>query len=285
MQASTAIDVAKMHVGETVPKKWCANFVSQVYKEAGFSSIFSASGYVPTLVAQFTGKSSTDVTTAQPGDLIVFGNNEHVMMYEGAGKVIGTATNGQTGISSVIETDWNNVYTDSGAKGPSLVLHTNLDNSAPTGDAGNKVLASVVDLKKYVGMTYGDLVKDPTIGAFFTTYVAATGVKSTDVFTANDVLGATLLYGQTGAVKAKYDVSTPWGALANSADDVATTIGKVATIMGKLTNPANWIHLGAMFFGVGIIGFGVWTVVKNADDSTPAAPSSPSMPIILKEGA
>src|ERR1035437_4149187 len=133
-QASTVVDIAKLHVGETVPNSiWCANFVSQVYKEAGLSSVFKASGWVPTLVSQAAGKTSTDINSAQPGDLIVFGNNEHVMLYEGKGLVIGTATNVSTHVSSVIETDWNTVYTDSGAKGPKLVIHTNLDGSTPTG--------------------------------------------------------------------------------------------------------------------------------------------------------
>jgi len=46
-QATQAIAVAQLHVGEVVPNSnWCANFVSQVYKEAGLSSFFSATGSV-----------------------------------------------------------------------------------------------------------------------------------------------------------------------------------------------------------------------------------------------
>src|ERR1035437_10643533 len=111
-QASQVVDIATLHIGETVPNSnWCANFVSQVYKEAGLSSVFKASGWVPTLVSQAAGKTTTNIMAAQPGDLIVFGNNEHVMIYAGNGHVIGTATSAATGVTKVVQTDMNSVFT------------------------------------------------------------------------------------------------------------------------------------------------------------------------------
>ena len=63
-------------------------------------------------------------------------------------------------------------------------------------------------------------------------------------------------------------------------DDPLTTIVK---LLGKLTNSANWLHVGAMLLGVGMVGFGVYVGIKNI--SSDETPSAPSMPIILKEGA
>jgi cell wall-associated NlpC family hydrolase len=57
----------------------------------------------------------------------------------------------------------------------------------------------------------------------------------------------------------------------------------IADAVGKLTNPANWLHVGAMILGVGMIGFGVYSGMKNINSDE--TPSAPSMPIILKEGA
>lgn len=317
-QASTVVDIAKLHIGETVPNSnWCANFVSQVYKEAGLSSIFKASSLVPTLVNESAGKTTTNILAAQPGDLIVFGNNEHVMVYAGSGSVIGTATDVSTGVSKVIQTDWNNVYTDSGAKGPSLVIHTNLDNSTPTG----------------MGHTLADFLKIsdpadyglPTVGAnnYFSGIAKWLNPVSPDVTTYQDTLKANTDYGgklwtvEQMAFLQQVDSNTPinqipvsdsiansmqatlktsgfqnlWGGVDPTQGtpiiaptDIAGGITSLLSTLGKLTNPANWLHLGAMLAGVALIGFGLWTVTKDLHETGPQGLVSP-MPIMLKGGA
>jgi hypothetical protein len=58
----------------------------------------------------------------------------------------------------------------------------------------------------------------------------------------------------------------------------------IAGLLGKFTNPANWLHLGAMLIGVGLVGFGLYMGSKDLGESGPQGLVSP-MPIILKEGA
>ena len=328
-QANQAIAAAQARLGQTVPNStWCANFISEVYKSAGLSSVFSATGYVPTLVGQFSGKTSTDITTAKPGDLIVFGNNEHVMLYEGSSTVIGTATNVSTGVSTVIETNWSNVYTDSGAKGPSLVLHTNLDNSAP---ATSKTLYDFLKISNPADLGL------PTVSAnnYFSgvaqwlspgspavsSYQDAVNTNSSSDARLQDVLqggpgnnGAFWTPEQMAFLK-QVDSNTPINQV-TVPDTIATTMAStlklsgfqnlwggqdptqgqgvnvpglgdvtgLATALGKLTNPVNWLHLGAMLVGVGLVGFGMWTVTKDLHETGPQGLVSP-MPIMLKEGA
>jgi hypothetical protein len=73
--------------------------------------------------------------------------------------------------------------------------------------------------------------------------------------------------------------------------DVFDAIGKaldplaqIAAFLDKLTNPSNWLHIGAMFVGVGLVGFGLYLAARDISGSGPDGIVSP-MPIILKEGA
>jgi hypothetical protein len=316
VQANTVIATAQSQIGTTVPNSnWCANFVSDVFKQAGFASAFSATGYVPTLVTEFAGKTSTDINSAQPGDLIVFGKNEHVMMYEGSGQVIGTLTSGTR--TTVQETSINNVITDSGAKGPSLVLHTNLDGSAP---------ASFQTINANFGTYFKGLASLPQSGytsdyiitnqdvnnwaegmletysspynAGGGSYVGGQGwteasgklFKAAAIASAMSYVGkpVSALPDQIAITNAPgYSGTGPAPDLAVSLDPLAT-LGNAATniagLLGKFTNPANWLHFGAMVIGVGLIGFGMWTVVGDLRETGPQGLVSP-MPIILKEGA
>ena len=315
-QASTAIAVAQLHVGEQVPNSnWCANFVSQVYKEAGLSSIFSSTASVPNLVGQFTGKTSTNITSAQPGDLIVFGSNEHVMMYEGNGLVIGTATDVSTGISKVIETDWNNVYTDSGAKGPSMVIHTNLDNSDPT---KNHTLANFIAISD--SADYGSATA--AANNYFQGVAKWLNPNAPDVVNYQDALNANYNGNYWSQEQLDFlkqvDSKTPineiqvpdtianamqatlktsgfqnlWGGqdptqgqgFNSPIGDLTGGISDLVTIAGKLTNASNWLHLGAMLVGVGLVGFGMVVVARDLGETGPQGLVSP-MPIILKDGA
>src|ERR1035437_919323 len=58
----------------------------------------------------------------------------------------------------------------------------------------------------------------------------------------------------------------------------------IVAILGKLTNPSNWLHLGAMLAGVALVGFGIYIGSKDLSETGPQGLVSP-MPIILKEGA
>lgn len=312
-QASQTIDIARLSLGATQKDaNQCANFVSQVFKDAGLSSVFKSTGYVPTLVNESAGKTSTDILSAQPGDLIVFGKNEHVMLYEGAGKVIGTSTL-SSGVTKVLETDWNNVYTASGAKGPTLVIHTNLDNSAPT----TKTLADFIRISDPAD--YGL----PTVGAnnYFQGVAKWLNPNAPNVVNYQDALNAN--YGKNYWTREQFDFlkqvdsATPinqiavpdaiandmqatlktsgfqnlWGGVDPTQgkpivapSDIAGALGGLGDILGKLTNAVNWLHIGAMILGVGLVGFGLWTVTKDLNETGPQGLVSP-MPIILKEGA
>lgn len=301
-QANQAIATAQSQLGTTVPNsKWCANFVSSVFKSAGLSSVFSATSSVPALVAQFSGKTSTNISTAQPGDLIVFGNNEHVMMYEGSSQVIGTATN-TAGVTKVIETNMNNVITDSGKVGPSLVLHTGLDNNV----TADHSLASFV--KTYDPADYGP---NATVSDFMTGIYSWIGAKNdqpnlgltTSQLSWLQYLGTlppntpisqvqvpqdaaqTMVtnLGKSGFQNWWGGVDTTQGTPIVAPTDIAGALSGFATILGKFTNPSNWLHLGAMVVGVGLVGFGMWTVTKDLNETGPQGLVSP-MPIILKNG-
>jgi hypothetical protein len=58
----------------------------------------------------------------------------------------------------------------------------------------------------------------------------------------------------------------------------------IVAILGKLTNPANWLHLGAMAVGVGLVGFGMVVVVRDLNETGPQGLVSP-IPVMLKRGA
>jgi hypothetical protein len=313
IKSTNAIATAQLHVGEVVPNSnWCAYFVSDVYKEAGLSSLFAATGYVPTLVSEFSGKTSKNITTAQPGDLIVFGNNEHVMMFEGGSTVIGTATDA-SGITRVVETNMNNVTTDSGAKGPSLVLHANLDGTLPA----EKTLYDFIKISDPADLG------QPTAGAnnYFSGVAAwlkpnAPHVSSyADAVSAKDSSGIPIWDPEELAFLKQVDSKTPinqlqvpdslatamasnlhlsgfqnlWGGQDTSQGQGVNVPGlgditSIANILGKFTNPANWLHAGAMVAGVGLIGFGAYAILRDVGtDSTTSA--APSMPVIIKEGA
>jgi hypothetical protein len=339
-QANQVIAAAQARLGQTVPNSnWCANFLTEVFKSAGLASTFSASSWVPTLVKNFSAKGtvSTDLTTAKPGDLIVFGNSEHVMLYEGSSQVIGTATDMVTGITHVVEVPWNSVYTVSGAKGPSMVLHTNLGQGGlGSGTSSAPLKNTLYDFLKISNPADLGL---PTVAAnnYFRGIAVWLNPNAPQVTSYQDVLNANTaaihsLYGpgvyslnngqpywtqeQVDFLK-QVDSNTPinqitvpntiattmagtlkisgfqnlWGGVDPTQGkpiiaptDIAGFLGGLADTLGKLTNPANWLHLGAMVIGVGLVGFGMWTVTKDLHETGPQGLVSP-MPIMLKEGS
>jgi hypothetical protein len=89
------IGYAESKRGESRDVRGCATFVSDAFTvgcgTAGVSKPFSASSNVAGIVGQFPPSAiSSDVGSALPADLIVFGDDEHVMIYTGNGNVVGT---------------------------------------------------------------------------------------------------------------------------------------------------------------------------------------------------
>jgi hypothetical protein len=129
--AYSVIAAAGARLGEVTNENDCAKFVSEVFRDSGNGLVFPYSTWVPSIVGSFRGTAiSTDPQTAMAGDLIVFGTNEHIMIYEGSGMVIGTGT-GKSGVTSVVSVSIGAVTTDKGL-GFSKVLHTGLTQMSGT---------------------------------------------------------------------------------------------------------------------------------------------------------
>jgi hypothetical protein len=141
--ADGVIATARSQKGSVTSATDCASFVSGVIAESGVaptgtpqSFTWSGSSWVPTIVGEFPPADiSGDLSSAQPGDLIVFGSSEHIMIYSGNGNVIGTAT-GTDGVTKVVEVAMSSV-----SPGATAVLHTGLQSggtltSIPTAGAG-----------------------------------------------------------------------------------------------------------------------------------------------------
>jgi hypothetical protein len=124
--------------------------------------------------------------------------------------------------------------------------------------------------------TWGEALKDPKAGKYIDqAWLDKNNLKASDPVTLTQVVG---IY--TGTNLAQGWFTDP--ALKAAGD--ATGLGAIADILGKFTNPSNWLHLGAMLLGVGMVGFGVWTMTKDLNETGPQGLVSP-MPIILKKGA
>ena len=111
----------------------CAYFVSSVYAETGHGAVFGASGWVPTIVAELAGHQDPNLAAARLGDLVIFGASEHVAIFSGAGKCVGTLT-AADGKTRVYEVNVSSIRTGTG-RGFSAVLHTGLsqtDSPAPS---------------------------------------------------------------------------------------------------------------------------------------------------------
>jgi hypothetical protein len=131
------VNTAAKHVGESKDVNGCAQFVSDMVAEAGIAASitgakWSRTSSVPAMVAEFDDAhvyiGASIPFTALSGDLVVFGKNEHVMIYAGNQTVIGTGgTSGATKVVSVPATD---VYATSGGR-ITRVLYTGLGGAPP----------------------------------------------------------------------------------------------------------------------------------------------------------
>ncbi len=147
--ADAVIGAARSHIGETQCLTCCASFVSSVFAEAKVYPViagrtWSASSWVPTIVGEFpASQQSTGILDGLPGDLVIFGDNEHIMLYAGSGHVVGTGT-GKDGITRVVEVLMKDVVTATG-KGFSRILFTGLTTGTRLGQmdyVGNQVVAA-----------------------------------------------------------------------------------------------------------------------------------------------
>lgn len=180
---TTAADViaqARKHLGDELPQNSCARFVCQVFAEAG-APLPHPSAWVPTLVAQWPADDrDTDPSSAEPGDLVIFGDSEHVMISTGNGMVIGTG--GGPGGQTVAEVHASSIYTGNHPYSPghstvSLILHAILSqpeatmkpvNFDPADSVGTLTLTNPdPNYRKAYRLDTGDLAGPYPIGTAF----------------------------------------------------------------------------------------------------------------------
>jgi hypothetical protein len=215
------------------------------------------------------------------------------MMYEGSSQVIGTATN-SNGVTQVIETNMNNVITDSGKVGPSLVLHTGLDNNiVPAATTANPLQTATVNFGSYLQSKYpaAAATNMPVTQAMIDEWIATeipviahlTGADPASVQSSLENQSAGSVGKPISAIESFFTMNISGTGIVGTTGDVpANPIQQILDILSKFTNPSNWLHLGAMVVGVGLVGFGMWTVTKDLNETGPQGLVSP-MPIILKD--
>ena len=249
--ATTYIGVIPYHLGASMQSTTnltaadCSSFIKYLYSAVGVDLPRTADNQYK----QTQDKSIVNPTTAnlKPGDLLFFGG------YDTPDNVPGYA-----GIQHVAMYVGNGNVIDEGGANPNNVGTTKLSNYTVNGT--DHLIAATRPLAKA-----GD-----------------TGVTLSGPGSPGYIPGL----GGGGAIGTE-KIGGLQGGLINTGNDVGAALdplAQVAAFLGKLTNPANWLHGAAMLAGAGMIAFGVWTAMKNANDE-PAASSAPSMPIILKEGA
>ncbi len=239
--AQTVLAFAVARLGEVTNANACATFVSQVFKAAGAESAFTPSSGVARIVADFpSSRISNDLQTAMAGDLIVFGTNEHIMIYQGGGQVIGTGT-GKSGVTTVVSVPIGAVTTDKGL-GFSKVLHTDLYQLGAAGTGIETVgttgqySSAVEAVKQYFGRTYGDLSADPDVGSIFTIVMAQYHKAPTDVFGG---FGSSVWDPEIIAAATAFDAKFPGLVQSGAPPDVLGLFGSMfAWVPGFMANGA-----------------------------------------------
>ena len=102
-EATQVIQIAKAQVGDpwryaaTGPDAFdCSGLVIYAYKSAGDLSLIGNGSLrsASALYQYFRNRGKTSRTTATPGDLVIYGNGNHVAIYIGGGLAISTLTSG-----------------------------------------------------------------------------------------------------------------------------------------------------------------------------------------------
>jgi hypothetical protein len=292
-------------LGSNDPKKGldCSGFVGLVAKDMGlnFNGDFNGFPTVAMLINKFTqsypenipaapggGTWGTDMSKIQRGDIITWraGNGgattNHVAIYMGAGKIV-SALDQPGGVQETNLTDIKATPTGwlRPASNPAnnIVPHSladwkrQFDPQDWGGDPNYKIDANDI-------AQLGVLIPTDTTGKADFLATLKPGMTLNDI-----ILPEGIANDMTSAQK-KSGFQNWWGGTDKDQGGALgeTPISDIAGLLGKLTNASNWLHLGAMLAGAGLIGFGLWTITKDLGDTGPQGLVSP-MPIILKEGA
>jgi hypothetical protein len=159
--AADILAYARSKKGESRCDTCCASFVSEAFTAgtaaAHVAMPFGATASVPALVGEFDPTevellSATSKVPTKPADLIVFGDNAHVMIYSGNGNVCGTS--GKAGSNGVLIPGSTTVVVDfpmaSISPPATKVLHTNMDAGDtvidPLGALGDAITTATSDL-------------------------------------------------------------------------------------------------------------------------------------------
>ena len=171
--SSYVIGYAESKKGESRDVNGCADFVSEAFAVGcGTAKVpmpFTKSGWVPDIVSQFPPSAITsDVGSARPADLIIFGDNEHVMIYTGNGYVVGTL--GGKGTTTVQDKAIGAVVTVNHPTTPVpvKVIHTGLASTDVIGGLVGAIGVvtnpgkAVSDVTGAIGALFGDWKWVPT---------------------------------------------------------------------------------------------------------------------------
>jgi hypothetical protein len=136
----------------------CASVVSAAVANSGVGPqmvgvSWSGSSNVPNIVGEFPAAlRSTDLSSAQLGDLIVFGASAHLMIYAGNDQVVGNVTDATTNVTTVAQVDISKV-----SPAFSMVLHTGLSGATSNPSAVMGPGVSAGGPLAAVGTVAGDL--------------------------------------------------------------------------------------------------------------------------------
>jgi hypothetical protein len=245
-----------------------------------------------------------------PSNLPGYAGIQHVAIYIGNGNIVqeGGGVTNSVNVAPlalysghvIAATRVNSVSEISGYSGTVSSNVANTSASVTGGEATGPAIATITtDFNKYVGTSYGDLGNDPSLGPVFKQIQIVLGRSSTDTFTSADA--ATAAAGIQTEVSTGLNSESPWdttirvlgslpvdarvlipgigglfaandlfGYATNNANPLSLidTLGTLAT---SLANPSNWLHVGAMFIGVGLVGIGIFLAAK---DLAPAGTTS-----------
>lgn len=124
--AAEVIAIAKTHLGApwvfgaTGPRAFdCSGLVYSVFRQAGLLNVIGGTRTVTQMWSYFAARGQASRTNGQPGDLVVFGNGQHVGIYLGNSWVISTLVSG-VGYSTLSNT----------IPGFTTFLHTHLSGAS-----------------------------------------------------------------------------------------------------------------------------------------------------------
>jgi hypothetical protein len=293
--ASTFIGIVPYRLGAPtassavgLTKADCSSFVQFLYQQAGIALPRTADQqYKATQTLQVANPSTS---TLQPGDLLFFGGwdtpanmpgyagIQHVAIYAGNGNIIqegGTAA-GNVNVTALSAYEGHFIAATrpfASSSSPGIASQI-VAGGMPGVDPAGAVAALRPLLDK--GLTWGDALKDPTASKYISqAWLDKYNLKATDPIT---VIGITAIENGTTPI-----FTDPGQVVLGVAGD-ATGLNQIAVLLGKFTNPSNWLHLGAMLAGVALVGFGMFTVARDLNETGPQGLVSP-MPTILKQGA